>query len=224
MVGGTWSTKYCNDDRALDADQSVTGTVLFPILSRELREQPSALNNTKSRFSTTKFRIQYFCVSFQALLVSRTCFIKTRQTMELQRNIEARSHNHCCSGHTICITYSECVSVASFSQHAKHMRCIKADSHIACRSHAAPMPCRATKGLECLSHLIYTVRPCLIHTFHAMPCSDHVVLLKATARPCCAMALRRTAWSEHGMGMAWHGMANVNQTRPHCVNQMGKTF
>jgi len=26
------------------------------------------------------------------------------------------------------------------------------------------------------------------------------------------------AWARHG-----HGMANVNQTRPHCVNQMGKT-
>ena len=35
-------------------------------------------------------------------------------------------------------------------------------------------------------------------------------------QPCCAVALRRTAWSEHGM-------ASVNQTRPHCVNQMGKT-
>jgi hypothetical protein len=34
--------------------------------------------------------------------------------------------------------------------------------------------------------------------------------------PCCAVALRRTAWSEHGM-------ASVNQTGPHCVNQMGKT-
>ena len=34
--------------------------------------------------------------------------------------------------------------------------------------------------------------------------------------PWCAVALRRTAWSEHGM-------ASVNQTRPHCVNQMGKT-
>ena len=45
-------------------------------------------------------------------------------------------------------------------------------------------------------------------------------------RPCCAVALRRTAWSEHGMGpaWAWHGMASVNQTRPHCVNQIGKTF
>ena len=26
------------------------------------------------------------------------------------------------------------------------------------------------------------------------------------------------AWARHG-----HGMASVNQTRPHCVNQMGKT-
>jgi hypothetical protein len=36
----------------------------------------------------------------------------------------------------------------------------------------------------CLSHLIYTVKPCLIHTCHAapMPCSDHAVLLKATAQ------------------------------------------
>jgi hypothetical protein len=44
--------------------------------------------------------------------------------MKLQRNSEARSHNHCCSGHTISITYSERVSVAFFSQHAKRMCCI----------------------------------------------------------------------------------------------------
>ena len=36
----------------------------------------------------------------------------------------------------------------------------------------------------CLSHLIYTVWPCLIHTCHAtpMPCYDHAILLKATAQ------------------------------------------
>jgi len=30
---------------------------------------------------------------------------------------------------------------------------------------------------------------------------------------------------KNGMVTAWHGrgMASVNQTRPHCVNQMGKT-
>ena len=65
--------------------------------------------------------------------------------------------------------------------------------------HAVPIPrpCRTAKRLECLSHLIYRVRPCLIHTCHAMPmpCSDHVVLLKATVQhgrreTCCAVALR----------------------------------
>jgi hypothetical protein len=36
----------------------------------------------------------------------------------------------------------------------------------------------------CLPHSIHTVRPCQIHTCHAksMPCSDHAVLLKATAQ------------------------------------------
>jgi len=44
-----------------------------------------------------------------------------------------------------------------------------------CHAYAAPLPC---------PHLIYTVRPCLIHTYHAMPmpCSHHAVLLKATAK------------------------------------------
>jgi hypothetical protein len=39
----------------------------------------------------------------------------------------------------------------------------------------------------CLSHFIYTVWPCLIHTCHAapVPCSDHAVLLKATAQESC---------------------------------------
>ena len=80
----------------------------------------------------------------------------------------------------------------------------------------------------CLSHLIYTVRPCLIHTCHAapMPCSNHAVLLKATAQH----GRRETAVLYPGLekngkdrAWQWHGMASVNQTRPHCVNQMVKT-
>jgi hypothetical protein len=60
----------------------------------------------------------------------------------------------------------------------------KVDSHKACRSPA--MPCRWGFRM-CLSHLIYTVWPCLIHTCHAapMPCSDHAVLPKATAQYGC---------------------------------------
>ena len=59
-----------------------------------------------------------------------------------------------------------------------------------------------------------------------MPCSDHVVILKVTARP--ALDGRAVLWpceERHGRSMAWawHGMASVNQTRSHCVNQMRKT-
>ena len=72
-----------------------------------------------------------------------------------------------------------------------------------CRAHAVPLPCRAAKGLECVFPTWFTQCGRVWFTL-AMPCSDHAVLLKATA------------WSEHGM-------ASVNQTRPHCVNQVGNT-
>ena len=37
-------------------------------------------------------------------------------------------------------------------------------------------------------------------------------------RPCCGLEKNGMVGTWHG-----HGMASVNQTRPHCVNQMGKT-
>jgi hypothetical protein len=54
-------------------------------------------------------------------------------------------------------------------------------------------------------------RPMLIHTCHAMPMR------------CCAVVLRSRF--QNGMVVAWHGrgMACANQTRPHYVDQMGKT-
>ena len=45
--------------------------------------------------------------------------------------------------------------------------------------------------------------------------SPHAV----SRRPCCAVALRRTAWSEHGMGAAWQVWIRHGRT----VNKMGKT-
>jgi hypothetical protein len=48
-----------------------------------------------------------------------------------KRNINVRSHNHFCGGKAISITYSECVSVALFMQHAKCMRRIILSS-VAC--------------------------------------------------------------------------------------------
>ena len=80
----------------------------------------------------------------------------------------------------------------------------------------------------CLSHLIYTLRPCLIHTCHPapMPCSGHAVLLKAMAQHGrLSTAVLCRGLEKNGMARAWHGrgMASVNQTRPQCINQMGKT-
>ena len=54
-------------------------------------------------------------------------------------------------------------------------RLLKADSHIACRAHAVPLPCRAAKGLQCVFPIWFTQcgrvrftlampRPCLAST------------------------------------------------------------
>ena len=60
---------------------------------------------------------------------------------------------------------------------------LNAHSHIACRAHAMPMPCpcRATKSLECVFPIWFTQCGRVWFTL-AMPCSDHAVLLKATAQ------------------------------------------
>jgi hypothetical protein len=42
--------------------------------------------------------------------------------MYIQRNIEARSCNHCCRGKAVSITYCECVSVALVILLAMRMR------------------------------------------------------------------------------------------------------
>ena len=96
----------------------------------------------------------------------------------------------------------------------------KADSHTACRAHAVPLPCRWGFRMR-LSHLIYTVRPGLIHICHAMlrPCRSlqgHSTAVER--RPCCGL-------EKNAMVGAWlgHGMTSMNQKRPHCVNKMGKT-
>jgi hypothetical protein len=52
---------------------------------------------------------------------------RKRQPVYVQHNIEARSCNHRFSGKSISITYSECVSVALFNQHANRMRHVVID-------------------------------------------------------------------------------------------------
>jgi len=53
-----------------------------------------------------------------------------------------------------------------------------------------------------------------------MPCPNraHAVLCRGLEKSLSERHGRSTEWARHG-----HGMANVNLTLPHCVNQMGKT-
>ena len=81
-----------------------------------------------------------------------------------------------------------------------------------CHAHAVPLPCRATKGLECVFPISFTQCGRVSFTL-AMPCPCHAPTMPffsrprhstaVSRRPCCAVTLRRMAWSEHGMGMAW---------------------
>ena len=78
--------------------------------------------------------------------------------------------------------------------------------------HRMPCPCRAAKGLEFVFPIWFTQCGRVWFTL-AMPCPCHVRTMAFFPRPqhstaverwpCCVVTLRRTAWSEHGMGMAW---------------------
>jgi hypothetical protein len=53
----------------------------------------------------------------------------------------------------------------------------------------------------------------------------HVVAERSRTRAGSPTAVLCRDLEKNGIVRAWHGlgMASVNQTRPHCVNQMGKT-
>ena len=94
-------------------------------------------------------------------------------------------------------------------------------------THSMPCPCRAhTVPLRVKNvSFPFDLHSAAVSVSH-LSCLAHAVLLKATAQHgrlstavlCCGV-------EKNGMVVAWHGhgTASVNDTRPHCVNQMGKT-
>ena len=101
---------------------------------------------------------------------------------------------------------------------------LKAGSQIACRAHAVPLPCRAAKSLECVFPIWFTQCGRVWFTL-AMPCPCHALTKATTQHDRLSTAVLCCGLEKSGMVRAWHGhcMTSVNQTRPHCVNQMGKT-
>ena len=96
-----------------------------------------------------------------------------------------------------------------------------------CRAHAVPLPCRAAKGLECVFPIWFAqcgrVRftlamscPCYAPTMPFFSRPQHSTAV--SRRPCCAVALRRTAWSAHGMANVRHGCTVQIKWERHILN------
>jgi hypothetical protein len=98
-------------------------------------------------------------------------------------NVEACSHNHCCVGKAISITYCECVSVALVIWHAKHMH------HIILSPVACPtLPCFLT-----LSHkwhdfqekvIEYKMYTLIFSTFLILPRIQWNIVINVHWPPC----------------------------------------
>jgi hypothetical protein len=80
---------------------------------------------------------------------------------------------------------------------------LKADSHIACRAHAVPLPCRAAKGLESVFPIWFTQcgRVWFIKMWSVSQTRLHCVNQtgKTHSKPLAARHGRGTAWARHAM-------------------------
>jgi len=73
---------------------------------------------------------------------------------------------------------------------ARICRTLKADSCIAFRTHAIPLPCHAAKGLECVFPIWFTQYGCVWFTL-AMPCPCHALTMLFFSRPRLSTAIER---------------------------------
>ena len=119
-------------------------------------------NEPQIRCHSTKLTPRYSCTPAVYLILTKQ--VKQKEfVLNPQRYRQSRDDWQLVAHMTLSLTMN-----LGYGWISTRPRRFKADSHIACRVHAVPLPCRATNGLECLSHLIYTLRPSLIHSCHAM--------------------------------------------------------
>jgi hypothetical protein len=100
--------------------------------------------------------------NFRSLFIQSSQNPPTKLTFEIKRKNSSLREIFCShSGVYEESTILGCYSVLSGKELPTHLPqpaesssprrvTVKADSHIACRAHAVPLPCRAAKGLECV--------------------------------------------------------------------------
>ena len=79
---------------------------------------------------------------------------------------------------------------------------LKADSHIACRAHAVPLPCCAAKGLVCVFP-IWFIQCGRVWFTLAMPHPCHAPPMPFFSRPRHSTAVLRRGLEKNGMVAAW---------------------
>ena len=107
---------------------------------------------------------------------------------------------------------------------------VKADSHIACRVHAVPLPCRAAKDLECVFPIWFTQCGRVWFTL-AISCPCHSLTMPfsqghGTARPSLDGRAVPWPWEERygrSMAWAWHGNCK-SDTAALCKSNGKETF
>jgi hypothetical protein len=210
----------------------------------------SILRTTKNSFM---LRLFVFPISDMASLVRHEGLRESHGPSETSRHLDRELNSGPYLFQRLPATYLYQTCRTDRALWAAEVECVKANSHIPCRfpaalihtCHAATLPfsesavsfvkVRVVDGnIPTASLLLVTTfvelrvvagrsrtradsphavsgRPMLIHTYHAVP------------MPRCAVAVR--CRFQNGMVVAWqgNGMACMNQTRPHCVNQMGET-
>jgi hypothetical protein len=85
---------------------------------------------------------------------------------------------------------------------------IKANSHIPCRAHAVPLPCRAAKGLDCV--FPFDLNSAAVFESH-MPCRAHAAPMP---RPCHATTI--PFWKRHLQATAQRGMVAAGEWQGMC--------
>ena len=87
------------------------------------------VHNISYSLETVGYSVIFICTPKTCLYCKRgdksiTNTLFPRWAMYVERNIQSRSRNNCCSSKAISIICSECVSVALVIQHAKRMMLI----------------------------------------------------------------------------------------------------